>query len=58
MGKTMGDLGDTYATIKKGKVKMGTKSKQFKFLMLKKLPLTVVKKGEGKKVAERLNVKK
>jgi hypothetical protein len=37
---------------------MGTKSKQFKFLMLKKLPLTVVKKGEGKKVAERLNVKK
>lgn len=57
--KSLGSLGDTYATIKRGKVKVGTKSKQFKFLMAKKLPLTVVKKGEGgKKVTERLNVKK
>ena len=46
-----------YATIKNGKVKLSTKSKQFKYLMANHLPLSVVTTDHGKKRIERLNVK-
>ena len=54
-------IGDTskdkmYATIKKGRVKVPIGSKQFKFLMWKHLPLTIVKPHKGHKHYERLNV--
>lgn len=46
-----------YATIKRGKVKVPIDSKQFRFLMYKKLPLSIVKVEKGKKSYKRLNVK-
>lgn len=44
-----------YATIKRGKVKVGLNSRQFKFLMSKKLPLSIVTIKNGKKNTKRVN---
>jgi hypothetical protein len=54
----IGDVGKDrkHATIKKGKVKMAIGSKQFKFLMWKHLPLTIVTPHKGHKSYKRLNV--
>lgn len=46
-----------YATIKRGKVRMSTKSKQFRFLMWKHEPLSIVKVRHGKKVIKRMNTR-
>lgn len=51
------DKEEMYATIKRGKIKISIKSKQFKYLMWKHLPLTIVKKHKGHKEYKRLNVK-
>lgn len=45
-----------YATIKRGKVKVEIGSPQFKYLMAKKLPLSIVKVKGGKKSIKRVNV--
>lgn len=46
-----------YATIKRVKVKVKIGSPQFKFLMAKKLPLSIVTINKEKKSIKRLNVK-
>jgi hypothetical protein len=45
-----------YATIKRGTQKVEIGSPQFKLLMARKLPLSIVKEKQGKKVIERKNV--
>ena len=47
-----------YATIKNGKVKVKIGSPQFKLLMARHLPLSVVTVKGGKKTIKRLNIKK
>lgn len=45
-----------YATIKRGKVKVKIKSRQFRLLMARHLPLSIVKTRKGrKKSIKRMN---
>ena len=46
-----------YATRLRGRVKFPVGSKQFKYMMFKHLPFTVVKIKDGKKIYERFNVR-
>jgi hypothetical protein len=46
-----------YATIKRGKVKVEIGSPQFKLLMARKLPLSIVNKSDGHKNIKRMNTK-